>query len=140
MGQSATAAPLTFPKSERSRKSSARIRKKYPPMCTVPPPTQHAIARWERAEGRRGPAGPRPKYTLSGLARCGVCGGRMHVGNSKAGKEIVRVYYCYCAKHRDYGIAACSKSLRGPVDTVDDRVLTWIENNVLTENVVLETL
>ncbi len=40
------------------------------------------IARWERTEGRRGPAGPQPKYTLSGLARCGVCGGRMHVGNS----------------------------------------------------------
>ena len=96
------------------------------------------IAGWERKEGRRGPAGPQPKYTLSGLARCGVCGGRMHVGNSKAGKQIIRVYYC--AKHRDYGTPACPNSLRRPVDTVDDRVLTWIEKNVLTENLVLETL
>jgi hypothetical protein len=33
-----------------------------------------------------------------------------------------------------------SNSLRRPIDTVDDRLLSWIENNVLTENVVLETL
>jgi hypothetical protein len=33
-----------------------------------------------------------------------------------------------------------SNSLRRPVDTVDDRVLAWIEQNVLTESVVLETL
>jgi hypothetical protein len=43
MGQSATAAPATGPQVVRRRKSSGRMRKKYPLMCTVPPPTQHEI-------------------------------------------------------------------------------------------------
>ncbi|HEX9297162.1 MAG TPA: recombinase family protein [Polyangiaceae bacterium] len=86
--------------------------------------------------GRQSPRGTAPKYLLSGLSRCGVCGGRMQVTNSKAGRETIKVYSC--AHHRELG--TCDNSLRRPVSAVDGVVLDWISEHVLNEELVLKCL
>ena len=48
-----------------------------------------------KLSGRQGgAAGPPARFLLSGLARCGLCGGRMEAVNGKVGSQVVRVYIC----------------------------------------------
>ena len=101
---------------------------------------------WQRVEarfeaGRRfgGPGpGRRPRYLLSGIARCGDCGGPLKVSNSKVGQRQVKVYGC--AYHRDRGNSVCQNAMRRPVDTVDAMVIGWLRQNVLVEGIVGEVL
>jgi site-specific DNA recombinase len=86
--------------------------------------------------GRARPSGTRARYLLSGFSKCGVCGGRMQVGNGKASHTPIKVYAC--ASHRDRG--TCDNSLRRPVEAVDAVVLDWISRNVLSEEVVAKCL
>lgn len=86
--------------------------------------------------GRKKPCGTRARYLLSSFAKCGVCGGRMQVTNSKAGQKIIKVYSC--AHHRERG--TCDNSLRRPVAAVDGVVLDWIASKVLNEEVILKCL
>lgn len=41
------------------------------------------------AMGRSRPSGAKPKYLLSGLSRCGICGGPIQVANGKASHEPI---------------------------------------------------
>jgi hypothetical protein len=86
--------------------------------------------------GRKSSRGAAPKYLLSGFSKCGVCGGRMQVGNGKASHTAIKVYSC--AYHRERG--TCDNSLRRPVDAVDAVVLDWIARKVLDEEVVLKCI
>ncbi|MBK8936876.1 MAG: recombinase zinc beta ribbon domain-containing protein [Polyangiaceae bacterium] len=79
-------------------------------------------------------AGARPKYLLSGFARCGLCGGPITVANGKAGTVPIRVYTC--AYHRDRGEAVCGNKLRRPVDAVDEQPIGWLQENVLSERIM----
>ena len=99
---------------------------------------QERIAKHERMTGRAGPAGPRAKYLLSGLARCDECGGPISVSNGKWGAENVKVYSC--AYHRNRGDAVCKNAVRRPVDRVDEAVIDWIEQNVLKEELIVAAL
>lgn len=80
--------------------------------------------------------GAKPKYMLSGLARCAECGGPMHVHSGKVGSANVRMYVC--AYHRDRG--ACDNALRRPVESVDAALVDWIRAHVLREDIVLAVL
>ncbi len=80
----------------------------------------------------------RPKYLLTGLARCAQCGGPMHVINGKDGRSIIKVYAC--AWHRDRGDSVCTNTTRRPVDAVDESVTAWIRENILNEGVVAAVL
>lgn len=82
--------------------------------------------------------GPRRTNLLTGLAKCGECGGPMHVIKSRFGNERVRLYMC--AWHRNRGASVCSNSVRRPADVVEDGVLEWIRERVLREEVIIETL
>jgi site-specific DNA recombinase len=82
--------------------------------------------------GRSRPSGARPKYLLSGFSRCGHCGGPMQVINGKASYEPIKVYTC--AYHRERGTCDCST--RRPVQAVDKAVLGWIEEHLLTEQII----
>jgi site-specific DNA recombinase len=85
--------------------------------------------------GRRG----RPaKYLLSGLARCGLCGGPIAANTGKYGSAAVKVYACQY--HRTRGDEVCTASLRRPVEAVDRAVLDYLARNVLTEEVVTDAL
>ncbi len=85
----------------------------------------------QRRTGRRGEAGPTAQYLLSGLARCGTCGGPIHVSNTKQGTEIIRVYTC--SHRRSRGRTHCQNNVRRPVETIDAALLDWLESEVLTE-------
>jgi site-specific DNA recombinase len=86
------------------------------------------------------PVGGRPpSYLLSGLARCGVCGGPIAVNNGgKSTTAPIKVYLCQY--HRTRGDEVCSSSLRRPVETVDRVVLEYVASNVLTEEVITDAL
>jgi DNA invertase Pin-like site-specific DNA recombinase len=94
----------------------------------------------ERSGGRDGFKGHQPRYLLSGkaISRCGVCGGPMMVSNSKSGKATIRVYSC--AWRRDRGPAVCSNSLRRPVEGIDRAFIAWVDENVFTEELIVEIL
>lgn len=102
---------------------------------------QAVRARMDRTRkftGKAGSPGPKPKYLLTGFAKCSECGGPMQVTNGKIGSQTVRVYMC--SWHRDRGDAVCTNTLRRPVATVDEAVLSWMKQHVLTEELIIETL
>jgi site-specific DNA recombinase len=88
--------------------------------------------------GKRAPEGRPPKYMLSGLARCGVCGGSMKVLGGKDNKKPIKVYGC--ANHHDAGSAVCANTLRKPVEQVDQTVVDWLQDTILTEQFVVRAL
>jgi DNA invertase Pin-like site-specific DNA recombinase len=78
--------------------------------------------------------GGRPhRYLLSGIGRCGACGGPMTVINGRVSYEVTKVYCC--GYHRERGV--CSNSLRRPVETVDATVIGWLMREVIDERFVL---
>lgn len=95
-------------------------------------------ARARASSGRAGAAGPRPRYLLSGLARCAECGGPMQAINHRIGGETVKVYVC--AYHRNRGDAVCRNTLRRPVAEVDAAVLDEVSRTALREELIVETI
>ncbi|WP_240806612.1 recombinase family protein [Polyangium spumosum] len=91
----------------------------------------------EHRESRRG-AGRPARHLLSGLGRCGQCGGPMTVTNGKRSYETVKVYGC--AYSRDRGKAVCTNTLRRPVDGINNAVAKWISETVLSEELLLDVL
>ena len=85
------------------------------------------------------PKGGRPtRYLLSGLTRCGNCGGPLTVANHRIGTETVKVYTC--AYHRERGNSVCDSTVRRPVSGVNSAVVEWIKDNVFHEELIVETL
>ncbi len=97
---------------------------------------QARIAETTKRTGRKG--GRPPRYLLSGMVRCSQCGGPMTVVNHRHGVDMVKVYTC--AYHRERGDSVCANTARRPVTSVNDAVVHWVEQNVLSEDVVLEAL
>src|SRR5207248_1760299 len=91
----------------------------------------------ERSGGRDGFKGKQPRYLLSGKAVsiCSECGGPMTVNNSKQGVRIIKVYQCSWARER--GPAVCKNTLRRPIEGVDAAFRTWVQENVLSEQVIV---
>lgn len=85
-------------------------------------------------EGRARGTGGRPRHLLSGLARCGQCGGPMQVANSKSGPRIIKVYTC--GWRRDRGASVCKNTMRRPMTLVNEAVVTELRDKVLTERMV----
>lgn len=86
--------------------------------------------------GAKAGKGRRNKYLLSGIGRCGVCGGPMQVCNARQGRQNIRVYGCRWRKDR--GASVCSNSLHQPVERVDAFVVGYLRHHILTERVVEE--
>jgi len=82
--------------------------------------------------------GPASKYALSGLARCGECGGAISVANTKRGQQIVRAYTC--DRHRRGGNAVCSVSIRRPVEIVDRKFADFLQSAVLSPEVLPDVM
>ena len=95
------------------------------------------IAKSRKFTGKAGAAGPRAKYLLSGLAKCGECGGSIQ-GVNCGGKSRRKVYVC--SWHRDRGKEVCGNKSRREVGTVDEAVIGWIRENILTEELVIQTI
>lgn len=102
---------------------------------------------WVAVESRRGDesrtsdtrkGGRPPKYMLTGLARCAMCGGPVHARKGKLGSAPAMMYGC--SYHHDRGDAVCTNALRRPMADVDAKWIDAVKATVLTEEIVLAVL
>ncbi len=82
----------------------------------------------------RPPTGGTAKYLLSGLSRCGVCGGGMTVHSRSHGKARSFRYVCGCNWTR--GRTVCANAQAVLLDTADAAVIDLLAGDVLRPAVV----
>jgi hypothetical protein len=88
--------------------------------------------------GRKNKAGRPPRYLLTGITRCVVCGGPLTVVGSRDGKNPIKAYAC--AYWYDRGETVCTNAHRRPVERVNEAVMGWVQANILSEELVLDSL
>lgn len=87
-----------------------------------------------------GRAGGRPvsgsvaKYLLTGLARCGQCGGGLAVRSRDHGKR--RAYRYVCSGYHLRGRAVCPSHLEAPLEATDAAILAVLEQDILRPDVL----
>lgn len=78
-------------------------------------------------QARRPERSRRPKHMLSGIVRCGVCGGAWTViGRERWG----------CSRHREGGPAACSNNRTTETASMEERVLKGLQDHMLDPELV----
>ncbi|MEO8797575.1 MAG: recombinase family protein, partial [Polyangiaceae bacterium] len=87
----------------------------------------------ERKKGGRPAA-----YLLSGITKCGVCGGALSVISGRDGMRPIKVYVC--SYRHDRGDTVCTNRHRRPVDALNAGVVNWIKTNILSDELVLDSL
>jgi len=88
--------------------------------------------------GERKKGGRPATYLLSGLTKCSVCGGALTVIGGRDGTKPIKVYAC--SYRHDRGDPVCTNSHRRPVERVNAGVVDWIKSNILSDELVLDTL
>lgn len=83
----------------------------------------------------RPPSGTVAKYLLTGIGRCGVCGGGFTTTSGRAAAGG-RWHRYVCATRRNRGVAMCANALAVPVEAVETMLLTAIESDVLQPRIV----
>ena len=78
------------------------------------------------------------KYLLTGLARCGCCGGSLVVRSRSHGRRRASFYACSAFHHR--GHTVCANGLDAPMRAADDAILEEIEGYVLHPDVIERAL
>jgi site-specific DNA recombinase len=73
------------------------------------------------------------KYLLTGLAKCGECGGSLYVRTSS--RKTGRVQFYGCMTYHLRGKTACTNSLLTPMDRANEEVLAVLERDVLYPDV-----
>lgn len=120
------------------RERAAELLSMWPKGC--PAPSGYADwFEWARAQARLGERaelfrpgkGGRATYLLSGLVRCGVCGGAFVVGAHRP------VRYA-CSTRRHAGDAACSNHLMVERGLAEGRILERLQRELLTPEAVRE--
>lgn len=118
----------------RARDVSEHVTKTMPELRIVPAELWEQVrARQaqtaERSAAKRAVAGPQartgagPKYLLSGLLKCGVCGGNY---------VVVNRYQYGCAKYRHMAECACQNRVRVAREELEEKVLAVVKARVLT--------
>ena len=80
-----------------------------------------------RVQSRRPEQSRRPKHMLSGIVRCGVCGGAWTIiGTERWG----------CSRHREGGQTACSNNRTTRTAPMEERVLKGLQNHMLDPELV----
>lgn len=74
------------------------------------------------------------KYPLTGIARCGVCGGAIGCTRTRRRGELVKAYAC--TRHRERGAEVCPVTVNQPMDEVEDALVQSIQRHLLTGAVV----
>jgi site-specific DNA recombinase len=89
--------------------------------------------------GTRGELWGRPastldsKYLLTGLVKCGLCGGSVYVKSSS--RKGARALFYGCMTHHLRGRTACANNLLTPMDRANEEVLAVLERDVLHPDV-----
>lgn len=90
---------------------------------------------WDQVRARATPrklhggAGGGPRYLLSGILVCGVCGSKLVAAGAKGS-------HYYCSTHRHGGETACSMSIGARRDLAEAGVLEPIRENLLSDQAV----
>jgi site-specific DNA recombinase len=79
-----------------------------------------------------------PKYLLTGLGRCGVCGGGWLAHTRDHGTRRAKFYGC--ATHWKRGARVCSNGLVARVTAIDAEVLATLADDVLRPNVISQAI
>ncbi len=74
------------------------------------------------------------KYLLSGLARCGVCGGGLYVKSRSHGRR--RAYFYGCTSYHQRGTSICPNGHELPMARADQAVLSAILEDMLDPTLV----
>ena len=111
------------------------IRKSAPHLRIIDDELWHAVQPKPRSKSTKRHE-PNRRHPLSGVGRCAVCGGPMTVRNSRDGKNPRPVYAC--AYHRNRGNAVCDNRLMRPKEAVEEAVIGYLRDSVLTETMVTE--
>jgi site-specific DNA recombinase len=121
--------PDTGRRIRKERPRNEWVVSELPELAIVDAATWQAVQ--DRLGGTRQPhygapkAGRQPKHLLSGILRCGTCGGAM----------VVLDRYKYgCSIHKDRGDAACDSRLRVPRADTEAALLTGIKAQLLSED------
>lgn len=78
------------------------------------------------------------KYLLTGLARCGDCGGSMYVKKRKVGTERVHVYGCTSYHRR--GSSVCRNRLEIPITLADRGILAALLRDIVNPDVLAKVV
>jgi DNA invertase Pin-like site-specific DNA recombinase len=78
------------------------------------------------------------KHLLTGLARCGGCGGTMIVRSRQHGRQ--RAYFYACSSFHFRGKVVCPNSLAMRLADADGAILEALERELLDEQVLAEAL
>jgi DNA invertase Pin-like site-specific DNA recombinase len=123
----------------------ARVRAEASEVITVEIPEWRIIddETWARTQERFAPESttrrmtkPRAKYALTGIARCGTCDGAVGCASTPQGGTYVKTYACTRNHHR--GPRACAVSIRQPMEDIEQALITYLERNVLSVEVIDE--
>ncbi len=87
----------------------------------------------EQKHGGHG-IGPATKHPLSGIARCGVCGGSIGVVRTKSGQTPTAAYACIF--HKTRGDAVCTVRLAQRADVVEGAITKRLQQKVLEPEVL----
>ena len=113
--------PDTGTRKRRERDRSEWVIQPVPELRVVDDATWSAVER-RMASRRPMKTGRRPAYLLSGILRCGVCGGAYVV--------VYRNQYG-CAAHKDRGPAVCGNGLRVRRDDLERDILAAVKADLL---------
>ncbi len=84
---------------------------------------------------------PSAKYALTGIARCGTCGGAIAAARVQAYGGPAERVVCYgCAKHHERGSAVCAVTVHQPMAEVEGALVDHLQRHVLSEGVLQTVL
>ena len=93
--------------------------------------------RFTSREPTAGGRSPATKYSLSGLAKCGNCGGAVGAARVRAFGGGPDRSICYgCAKHRARGSSVCPVSVHQPISEVESALIDHLQQHVLSDGVL----
>lgn len=116
--------PVTGKRVRRERDPSEWVRQDHPELAIVPQGQWDAVQRRSRSQSRAsGVSGRPPRHLLSGLLRCGECGGPM---------VVVDRYRYGCAAAKDRG--TCASRIRLSRQVAEDAMLTGVREQLLSED------
>ncbi len=80
--------------------------------------------------------GHESKYLLTGMARCGLCGGTMIVHSRQHGRQ--RAFFYACSSFEKRGRVVCPNSLKMWLTVADEAVLSALERELLDPEILQE--
>jgi site-specific DNA recombinase len=78
--------------------------------------------------------GPAARYPLTGIAKCGACGGA--IGCSFAVRRGARVKAYACSRHHTRGREACPVTVYQPMEEVEEALIDYLQREVFTADVM----